>query len=161
MTSEMSGELLSDGERLAWQSALSMADMLRSLVNGAIAPETGLSSADFLVLTRLRVAPEYRIAGLKALAAKLEWSPSRLSHHLKRMRTRGLVDLVHESDGHLVVSATEAAQRTMERATVLHARAVRRYLLSQVTDAELGVIVQVAARVRGQLSGAVSETADQ
>jgi len=45
----------------------------------AVAPETGLSSADFLVLNRLKAAPEYRMEGLKALAAKLDWSPSRLS----------------------------------------------------------------------------------
>jgi len=125
MTSEVSSELLSDDERIAWQAALSTADGLRALVNSEFGPSTGLSSADFLVLTRLKVAPEYRMAGLKALAAKLDWSPSRLSHHLRRMKTRGLVELVHESGGQLVVSATENAQQVMETASVLHARAVR------------------------------------
>jgi len=150
MTSEVSGELLSDDERIAWQAALSTADGLRALVNSEFGPSTGLSSADFLVLTRLKVAPEYRMAGLKALAAKLDWSPSRLSHHLRRMKTRGLVELVHESGGQLVVSATENAQQVMETASVLHARAVRRYFLSQATDDELRVIVQLAERVRSQ-----------
>jgi DNA-binding MarR family transcriptional regulator len=158
MTSDVSGEPLSDGERIAWQSALSLADKLRVLVNGDVAPDTGLSSADFLVLTRLRVAPQYRMAGLKALAKKLEWSPSRLSHHLKRMKTRGLVELAHENAGQLVVSATETAQRIMETASGLHAQAVRRYFLSQATDDELQVIIQLAKRVRYLGASAPSES---
>lgn len=161
MTSEMSGELLSEGERLAWQSALSMADVLRALVSGEVTPDTGLSSADFLVLNRLKVAPEFRFAGLKALAAKIEWSPSRLSHHLKRMKARGLVDLTHESDGQLVVNATETAQQIMETASVLHARAVRRYFLSQATDDELRIIIQVAERVRSQRTGVAGENVNK
>ncbi|WP_344582657.1 ArsR family transcriptional regulator [Streptomyces lunalinharesii] len=150
MTSEFSAEPLSDRERAAWSAALSMADDLRALVSGTLTPETGLGQADFLVLTRLQAAPEYRLAGLKALAAKLEWSPSRLSHHLKRMKTRGLVELAYEADGQLIVNATDAAVRTMETAAVLHARAVRRFFLSEVTEDEREVVVELARRIRTQ-----------
>ncbi|MEU9713853.1 hypothetical protein [Streptomyces sp. NPDC047976] len=68
-----------------------------------------------------QLAPEYRMAGLKALAAKLEWSPSRFSHHLRRMHTRGLADLAYEADGQLAVGATGEAARITETATLQHA----------------------------------------
>ena len=149
VTGDFSIDPLSDDERLAWSSALLLADTLRTLVSAAVAPETGLSSADFLVLNRLKAAPEYRMEGLKALAAKLDWSPSRLSHHLKRMKTRGLVELAHAADGQLVVNATDEAVRIMEKATALHAQAVRRHLLSQASADELRVVVELAKRIRG------------
>jgi hypothetical protein len=67
-------EPLSGREREAWRAVLVLADTLRALVSGAVAPATGLSSADYLVLNRLSDAPENRLSGLKALAAKLNWS---------------------------------------------------------------------------------------
>ncbi len=160
MTSEFSAAPLSDHERAVWSAALSMADDLRALVSGILTPETGLSQADFLVLTRLRAAPENRMAGLKALAAKLEWSPSRLSHHLKRMKTRGLVELAYEDDGQLIVNATDSAVRTMETATTQHARAVRRFLLSQVSEDEGRVVIELARRIRAQRAASADQGID-
>lgn len=146
-----STEPLSPGERAAWHSVLTLADTLRTLVNREISPATGLSSADYLVLGRLDVAPDQRLAGLKALAAKLDWSASRLSHQLRRMSRRGLVDLHHEPDtGQLVISATDAARDTMRTATVLHAAAVRRHLISVAEPGELEAVAALADRVKAQ-----------
>lgn len=69
MTDEISAEPLSDGERAVWRAALALGDDLRALVTGGLTPRTGLSQPDFLVLTRLQLAPEFRTAGLKALVA--------------------------------------------------------------------------------------------
>ncbi|WKK24042.1 MarR family winged helix-turn-helix transcriptional regulator [Streptomyces olivoreticuli] len=153
MTDEISAAPLSDDERAVWRAALTLGEDLRALVTGELTPRTGLSQPDFLVLTRLQLAPEHRMAGMKALAAKLEWSPSRLSHHLKRMQTRGLVELAHEADGQLVVGATREAVRIMETATLQHARLVRQFLLSQVTEGERRVLLDVAERIRARRQG--------
>ncbi|HTF50271.1 MAG TPA: MarR family winged helix-turn-helix transcriptional regulator [Pseudonocardia sp.] len=151
MSSSVTSEPLSRREREAWSSVLVLADTLRALVSGAVAPATGLSSADYLVLNRLSAAPENRLSGLKALAAKLNWSPSRLSHQLKRMETRGLVERVYqEGTGQVTMTATPAAEQTMRVATALHDEAVRRYFLSLATDEELDVMVGLAARIRDQ-----------
>lgn len=142
---------LTESERTAWQSALTMADTLRSLVSQEVNPMTGLSAGDFLVLGRLDAAPEHRLAGLKALAAKLGWSASRLSHHLKRMSRRGLVDLGHaEATGQLVISATDAGRETMRTARVLHAAAVRRHFLSVLTEDELRMLTEIAQKINRQ-----------
>ncbi|MCU1653569.1 MAG: hypothetical protein QOI50_3582 [Pseudonocardiales bacterium] len=147
----MTSEPLSGREREAWRAVLVLADTLRGLVSGAVAPATGLSSADYLVLNRLSDAPENRLSGLKALAAKLNWSASRLSHQLKRMGSRGLVERVYEEGtGQLTMTATPLAEQTMRVATALHNEAVRRYFLSVATDEELQVIIDVAARISAQ-----------
>jgi DNA-binding MarR family transcriptional regulator len=143
------GKPLSGQEREVWQSALTLADALRSLVNLSVSATTGLSSADFLVLTRLEAAPEYRLTGLKALAAKLDWSASRLSHHLKRMNHRGLVHLDHDKNtGQLVISATEKSKEIMGQAITLHSAAVRRHFLELTTEQERATIIAISRRVQ-------------
>jgi DNA-binding MarR family transcriptional regulator len=147
----VTSEPLSDREREAWRSALVLADSLRSLVSGVVTPATGLSSADYLVLNRLNDAPESRVSGLKALAAKLNWSASRLSHQLKRMGSRGLVERVYEEGtGQLTMTATPMAEQTMRVATALHNEAVRRYFLSVASEEELQVVIDLAARIQAQ-----------
>lgn len=148
-TSSVSSEPLSAREREAWRSALVLADSLRSLVSGVVTPATGLSSADYLVLNRLNDAPESRVSGLKALAAKLNWSASRLSHQLKRMGTRGLVERVYEAGtGQVTMTATPMAEQTMRVATALHNEAVRRYFLSVASEEELQVVIDLAKRIQ-------------
>jgi DNA-binding MarR family transcriptional regulator len=147
----VTSEPLSEREREAWRSALVLADSLRSLVSGVVTPATGLSSADYLVLNRLNDAPANRVSGLKALAAKLNWSASRLSHQLKRMGTRGLVERVYEEGtGQVTMTATPMAEQTMRVATALHNEAVRRYFLSVATDEELQVVIDLAKRIQAQ-----------
>jgi DNA-binding MarR family transcriptional regulator len=147
----VTSEPLSAREREAWRSALVLADSLRSLVSGVVTPATGLSSADYLVLNRLNDAPENRVSGLKALAAKLNWSASRLSHQLKRMGNRGLVERVYEEGTGLVtMTATPMAEQTMRVATALHNEAVRRYFLSVASEEELQVVIDLAKRIQVQ-----------
>jgi len=137
----------------AWRSALVLADTLRALVSGAYSASTGLSAPDYLVLTRLSAAPENRLSGLKSLAAKLGWSASRLSHQLKRMSGRGLVDRVYEQDtGQLTITATPAAEEALRLARALHDVAVREHLLAIATPEELRVIWSLAGRVQAQHS---------
>ncbi|RJQ81777.1 MarR family transcriptional regulator [Pseudonocardiaceae bacterium YIM PH 21723] len=150
VSGEHSTEPLSDGERAAWLAVLSAADDLRALVTGEVTPASGLSSADFQVLSRLQIAPGHRMVGLTTMAAELDWSPSRLSHHLKRMKARGLIDLSYEVNGQLVVRATEAAVQIMEPATAQHAQAVRRHFLSQATEDERRVLVELARRIHAR-----------
>jgi len=146
-------EPLSGRELEGWRAVLALADSLRGLVGGTVASSTGLSSADYLVLTRLNGAPENRLSGLKALAAKLNWSASRLSHQLKRMGARGLVERVYEDgSGLLTMTATPLAEQNMRVATALHDEAVRRYFLSIATDTELQVVIDLAARVGARRS---------
>ncbi|WP_051341359.1 MarR family winged helix-turn-helix transcriptional regulator [Pseudonocardia spinosispora] len=135
-------------ERQVFRSVLAITDTLRGRVGAEVRPVTGLSVAEFLVLSRVDEFPGHSYSGLKALATKLDWSASRLSHQLARMESRGLVTREHDSDtGHVRVTVTPDARELLEKHTALHARAVRRHLLAHLTEDESAVFVRVAARL--------------
>lgn len=140
--------VLDPAERQLFRSVLAITDTTRGRVTGEVRPVTGLTTADFLVLSRLHEFPGHSYSGLKALAAKLEWSASRLSHQLTRMETRGLVTREHDSaNGHVRITATSDAERLLEKHTTLNARAVRQHLLAHITHDEAAVFVRVAERI--------------
>lgn len=60
-------------------------------INRALFRETGLSEADAAVLIALRDTPEAQLHSFE-LRCGLSWEKSRLSHQLRRMETRGLIE---------------------------------------------------------------------
>jgi DNA-binding MarR family transcriptional regulator len=84
------------------------------------------------------------------------WSTSRLSHHLARMRRRGLVtreECADDGRGSVVVLAP-AGLRAIEDAAPHHVASVRRHLLDHLTDAELAALDALTARVVAHLTDA-------
>lgn len=139
------------------RSVFSIVDTTRGRVAGDVRPITGLTTADFLVLSRLQEFPDHSYSGLKALAAKLEWSASRLSHQLSRMEARGLITRERDdAPGQVRITATPDARALQEQHAALHSRAVRRHLLAHITPDEAAVFLRVAdrlARSAGAASG--------
>lgn len=145
------GSALDPAERLLFRSVLRITDATRSRVSGETRPVTGLTTGEFLVLSRLDEFPGHSYSGVKALATRLEWSASRLSHQLTRMESRGLVTREHDGDtGQVRITASPEARELLETHTRLHALAVRRHLLDHLTDEESAVFVRVAERLAGR-----------
>jgi DNA-binding MarR family transcriptional regulator len=143
------GKPLSPDEYRTFHSALAIADTLRNRMAHEMGPASGLSSADFIVLNRLRNSPGQTYAGLKLLAAKLGWSTSRLSHQVSRMERRGLVTRQQtDNAGQVIITLTDQAKDIMADAVLVHADAVRRYLLTQLTEKEAHMLNAVADRLR-------------
>jgi DNA-binding MarR family transcriptional regulator len=59
-------------------------------MNRQLLADSGMSLADYDVLTALSVADEGRMP-ITVLAAQIGWERSRVSHHVRRMSARGLV----------------------------------------------------------------------
>lgn len=108
---------------LAWQAATEAL----SQVSAEVAAESGLSEPDLTVLTRLQDIGRGRLRQSE-LAAETGWHRSRLSHHLKRMQERGLVDR-SEVPGGVDVRLTTMGRAALHRARPVHADAVRRHLV--------------------------------
>ena len=149
----MDARPLSTREQRAWESYRRMQGLLASQLNRQLVQETGLSDADFAILTALLGAPEHRLRAL-ALRCEVQWEKSRLSHHLTRMQSRGLVtreDCPEDSRG-AVFRLTEAGRAAVEGATGSRVAAIRSYLVDVLTPDQLDALAEISEAVLGRLA---------
>lgn len=129
---------LTEAESRAWRGYRRMRALLDLQLNRDLARDSGLSEPDYDVLSTLSEA-EGQHRRLNELADELLWSKSRLSHHLSRMRLRGLVARREcESDGRgTVIVLTDAGLRAIEAAAPLHVGSVRRHFIDVLTPEQI------------------------
>ncbi|WP_433222502.1 MarR family winged helix-turn-helix transcriptional regulator [Dactylosporangium sp. CS-047395] len=118
-------------------------DLLRS---------SGLSAPDYDVLSNLADADGHR-QRLTALAARMQWSKSRLSRHIGRMEERGLVVRREDrADGRATdVVLTEDGRRAIEAAAPDHVAWVRRHFVDLLSEEQLRVFGDVTEIVLAHL----------
>ena len=104
------------------------ANIERDLLSG-----TGLSGAEYQVIAVLAAAPDRSLEHLE-LRRGLNWSASRLSHLLRRMRVRGLCETTELGRGtRMRVSLTAEGAAAYEAAQGVYASAVREHLLDTLS----------------------------
>ncbi len=124
--------LMSAAELARWNVWKRASENVMSEVAREIANATGLSAADFSVLTRLIEEGEGSLRQQR-LADDLGWERSRLSRHLARMESRGLVSRSGTGPERWI-HATAGATDLTATARAAHARAVRGNLLDSVPE---------------------------
>ena len=121
-------------ELKVWRDFVETGDHLRSLLASRLQNESDLSTGDYAVLLALTEASGKRIRSSE-LAAHIDWERSRLSHHLGRMESRGLITrekCLDDSRGSEVV-LTESGASQFRRASAPHLRAVQELFLDALT----------------------------
>ena len=138
---------LTDRQQTAWNSYQRMRARLAARIGRELARETGLSEADFEILSHLAGTPE----PVRALALRcgLEWEKSRLSHQLRRMGERGLLtrEVCLEDGRSTVIRVTDEGRRLAEAGRRVHDEAVRRYLCEALTPAQLEALGEIGEAV--------------
>src|SRR6476469_498224 len=84
-------EELTPGQQRAWLAYMRVQLRLTYEMNRQLQADSGLSLPDYDVLNALRYSPGGRMR-ITALAARISWERSRLSHHVRRLENRGLVE---------------------------------------------------------------------
>lgn len=142
---------LDDTESRAWRGYQAMSDQLAALLQQSLMRQTGLSLSDYAVLVYLSES-EDRLRAYE-LGSALRWEKSRLSHHLRRMEKRNLVERVTcESDGRgLWIVLTPEGRRAIEGAAPTHVADVRRYLVDQLNPEQLEALAEIAEKVLASL----------
>src|SRR6201998_3120630 len=84
-------DMLPPGQQRAWLAYIRVQLRLTYEMNRQLQADSDLSLADYDVLNALRYAPGGRMR-VTALAARISWERSRLSHHVRRLQSRGLVE---------------------------------------------------------------------
>lgn len=149
---------LSEAEERAWRALQLMQMRLEGELARQLAADSGLSYSDYVVLVALTDRADGRMR-LFELAAVLGWEKSRLSHHVARMATRGLVQKERCDDdrrGAFVV-LTKKGAKEIEAAAPGHVRTVRHLFVDRLTPGDLEVIATVAEKVLSDLDAPVPE----
>lgn len=139
---------LDEAEDRAWRGYQIMSTRLNALLHKSLIRNAGLSLSDYAVLVYLSESPEDRLRAYE-LGNALQWEKSRLSHHLRRMEKRGLIERRScESDGRgLFVALTPEGRRSIEEAAPLHVADVRSFLIDQLTPAQLESLAEITEKV--------------
>ncbi|WP_329468280.1 MarR family winged helix-turn-helix transcriptional regulator [Streptomyces sp. NBC_01431] len=132
---------LTDPEQRAWYAWRRMFPLINAEISRDLGADSGLSEADYDVLSVLSETPGNRMR-VTGLAGLMMWSRSRLSHHLTRMEQRGLVrreEVTSDGRGAEVV-LTDAGVAVIHAAAPLHVESVRRHLIDHLTPEELATL---------------------
>lgn len=143
---------LSDDEQRAWRAFVSLQAKLNSQLNRELQAESDLSLADFEVLVHLTDRDDGRVRAFE-LAKGIQWEKSRLSHHLARMKRRGLIDRVEcdEDARGSYIELTPEGRRAIEHAAPGHVETVRRLIFDQLTPEQVQALRTISETVLNQL----------
>ena len=148
----MMKQVISDSQEAAWASYQRMRVRLTGQLNRELIQKTGLSEADFEILSALTQSPEESVRAL-ALRCGLQWEKSRLSHQLRRMEARGLItreECVEDNRGS-VIRVTDAGRKFAAEAGLHYEQAVRRYVIDVLTPEQMEALGTIAETVLAQL----------
>jgi DNA-binding MarR family transcriptional regulator len=121
------GGWLDGDQQRAWLAYIRIQLRLAYEMNRQLLADSGMSLADYDVLTALSVAAGGRMP-ITVLAAQIGWERSRVSHHVRRMSDRGLVTCgLSAADRRVTeVTLTDRGWQALAEAAPRHVDLVRR-----------------------------------
>ncbi|HET9059871.1 MAG TPA: MarR family winged helix-turn-helix transcriptional regulator [Acidimicrobiales bacterium] len=139
---------LNESQQTAWRSFQVMQARLNGAVGHDLAQHSELSAQDYVVLVALTDQAEGELRVFQ-LGEMLGWEKSRVSHQVKRMAERGLVDKKRcgaDRRG-ATVRVTPTGWEAIRAAAPSHVDAVRRWFVDVLTDDELTALGEACRRV--------------
>ncbi|MHB8334751.1 MAG: MarR family winged helix-turn-helix transcriptional regulator [Acidimicrobiales bacterium] len=143
---------LAADELAAWKGLALMNLQLSATLGRALAAD-GLSYPDYLVLTTLSDHEDGRCRVVE-LSDELGWEKSRASHHVARMRQRGLVEKQRcptDQRGAYVV-LTDAGRLALDAAAPGHVATVRQNFVDLLTSEQLNAVATISSVVLAHLA---------
>lgn len=139
---------LDANQERAWRRYRRMRTLLDLQITRDLKNDSGLSEADYDVLSTLSESPDgsWRASDL---AGRLLWSTSRLAHQVGRMEQRGLVRRRGTADDArgAIVALTRLGRSTLDAAAPPHVESVRRNLVDLLTASEIKALDRIAGKV--------------
>jgi len=133
------GGWLDADEQRVWLAYIRVQLRLAYEMNRQLLADSDMSLPDYDVLTALSVADAGRMP-ITVLAAQIGWERSRVSHHVRRMSTRGLVACGLSATDRRVteVTLTGRGRQALEAAAPGHADLVRRLFFGGLQEGLVG-----------------------
>lgn len=152
---------LDERERRAWRGYQQLRTELSAHLAQQLTRDSGLSEADYAVLVVVSEAPGRRVRW-RDLCRTLAWDPSRLSHQIRRMEVRGIVERRPcPGDGRgFDVMLADAGLAAIEAAAPSHLAAVRHCFVDLLTPEQLDTLGDIAEVIVSHLALEHAESTD-
>jgi len=150
----MNKKMISEEELQIWHMWKSSYKRIFSRVVKDMFDKTGLSEGDFGILDRLDLFGKGNLRQ-QELADSMDWTKSRLSHHLTRMEKRGLVlrEPIETERGVQVITTSEG-KSALEDARPVVSMAIREYFLDLLTEQDIESITTLEEKTKAKSSSA-------
>lgn len=139
-------------QRRAWRPYIEASLLLETRLDEDLREAAGLGLVEYNVLLVLSESPAHRLR-MGELAARMVFSPSRLTYQVKGMERRGWV--VRQSSpedkrvNHAVLTAS--GLEALRAADAHHVETVQRLFTDDLDEHEMHVLAQVFTRLRSRL----------
>jgi len=139
---------LDERQRLLWKAYRDLNQEMSTVLEDQLLRDAGLSGSEYAVLVVLSHAPD-GVLRARELGSELDWDRSRLSHLVRRMEKRRLVDREEcEEDARgSMVRLTDAGRATVDGVAPEHSEAIRRYFFNALSSDELETLAVVFDRL--------------
>ncbi|GAA5054663.1 MarR family winged helix-turn-helix transcriptional regulator [Nocardia callitridis] len=152
---------LSQSELAAWIRLVTVVELLPGALDAQLRRDADLMHFEYFVLAILSEAPEHTLR-MSALAAQTNSTPPRLSHVVRRLEDRGLVERIpspadaRSTNAHL----TETGWEKVHQAAPGHAAAVRDNIIDALRPEQVGQLQEIADAILARLdpTGTMSAT---
>jgi DNA-binding MarR family transcriptional regulator len=142
------GGWLDGDQQRAWLAYIRVQLRLVYEMNRQLLTDSGLSLPDYDVLAGLSVADQGRMQ-ITVLAAQIGWERSRVSHHVRRMSSRGLVACGPSAADRRVteVTLTARGRQALREAAPGHVDLVRRLFFEGLPEGLVGPLSEALESV--------------
>jgi DNA-binding MarR family transcriptional regulator len=139
---------LTSTQQRTWTNYMQVYLRLEYEMNRQLQSDVGISLADYSVMNALSTEPGRRLQSSR-LATRIGWERSRLSHQLRRMESRRLVErIASESDGRATdAKLTAQGWRLLQSAAPKHVACVRTLFFSDLDDAAADTLADLLGEV--------------
>lgn len=148
----MSGHDLNPDEMSAWVRLASVLELLPGVLDTQLRRDADLMHFEYFVLAMLSEAPR-RTLRMSELAAQTNSTPARLSHVVRRLEDRGLVERKPSAEDARVTNArlTSTGWRKVRDAAPGHSANVRENVIDALTPAQVQQLATIAEAILGRL----------
>ena len=130
---------LNEDELTAWKRLVAVVELLPGVLDTQLRKDAELTNYEYYVLAMLSESPN-RTLRMTALAARTNATLPRLSHVVRRLEERGLVERAPcPGDGRAInASLTDAGLRKVQETAPGHVCNVRQHVIDALTPEQIG-----------------------
>ncbi len=145
---DMEPRWLNGQERAAWLALFSVTTLLPGAIEAPLQQEAKLSLFEYNVLAMLSEADGEALP-MSELAARTSASLSRLSHVVKKLQARGLVQRsVHAADARVTEAAiTGVGMALIRKLAPAHVETVREFVFDQLGQKDVDDLARIGRKI--------------